>query len=227
MSTTIATSATVLIDVDAIRMALRFTSTEAIRQYITGILIETDGTLVATDGHALVAIRDAVQMLTSDDGALLYRSNRRVILSFPEKVKLPQKATTLRVDIPETLPDWDNRHTAALLATIEPEFGSALGAISVELSDGVNYPPLWRNLFPKKEQLEPAARVIVNPDLLARFTADCKKATGVIVTFAGNGNPMLVRINGRHNVAGLVMPMHGVATHTDDPIIPEWIRDDA
>jgi hypothetical protein len=224
-----------IVNADLFRRAYECVSTEEMRYYLNGVLVEThpDGgaILVATDGRILVAIRDKEALV--EGGCGIVHVNREVLAACRKNgglrrvfdsrsevplhlfVEGPRAAVAKRVS--DEL-DGDRRWDIVRAPDQSCEAYQWHGA----LIDGTF--PDWRKVVPK----EPADAVYpssFNPALVARLDAAlCRPKSGSSVSLTptkGEIAPMIAHGDGSVDGFGVLMPLRN--KKGIDLAIPSWV----
>ena len=174
------------LDAADLRHAAKFASKEPSRPALHGVLVETTGVIVATNGHVLMAIEPRERA----------ESPRDVVLLFEQKI--PNWVRTVTIDVPT-----DTTHGVMLAAYRGTNGKKAHAAV-----EDVHVPyPAWRQVMsPSVGKWTTDART---PTLAAKYIAlFSTEGHGGVRLFAQdkNNGVLLVRTNEPRYV-GILMPM--------------------
>lgn len=188
-----------------------------IRYHLMGVHVEArqDGvTLVATDGHRLLAIHDDTQRVEEPFSMIIPSETVKAIITnhkAPRSYKDDNYITIMNTD--------GNRRWAA-----SAKFA---GSIKIEFLAMDEEFPDWRRLVPQTPPTGVGA--VVNPDYLVDMEKAASFAIGmpykpgrVSLAYYGQEAIVVARSMSAPMVLGLVMPMRGM--QWDGDIIPTWAR---
>jgi hypothetical protein len=180
-------SRTISVSADVFRRILPHVSTD--RPTLSGVLFEASGVVVATDGHTLAAIPNAVEGLTAD-----------VIVKFPEPRKLtPQKVERVTLTFSDGAP--------SVAVTMYDAYDRTIGASFGEVIEGPY--PSWRHIVQTFGEHRPVEAMGIDPGKLARFTeyvvGKKHRAPAVTLDFNGPERAVVVRWDDSEGV-GFIMP---------------------
>jgi hypothetical protein len=207
---------TIHIDLPAFAAVARFASDEESRPILHGVHVTTDGTLVATDGLAMLAWPHAVRAFTIDAD-----TNKETPADIPADfilapAKLPAKGDgILELDL----------STLAAVSGVARRF--VRGKLEQFVWQRIEGPyPNWRQVIPHPDTLNPAIPTPrVNPILFAKFALD-RPGKGYppphipTVTPTDPGRAMLITYDALPCV-GVLMP---ISTPKGAPAVtvPSW-----
>jgi DNA polymerase III sliding clamp (beta) subunit (PCNA family) len=192
---------TISVAADVFRRILPHVSTD--RPTLSGVLFEASGAVVATDGHTLAAVPNAVEGLDAD-----------IIVKFSEPRKLtPQKVERVALTFTD-----DARNVAV---TMFDAYDRTIGASFGEVIEGPY--PSWRHIFSTLGERRPVEVMGIDPEKLARFTeyvvGKKHRAPAVTLDFRGPDRAAVVRWDDSEAV-GVIMPcrINGLPTGA-----PAWL----
>jgi len=196
----------ITLSADTLRRILPHVASEDRRPTLSGVLLEASGAVVATDGHTLAAI----------PGAILEGVAADVIVRFME----PRKLTAQKVErVTLTLADVSPR--ASIAVALLDSYDRVIGASLAEVVEGPF--PDWRCVFRTLGERSAVQAVAVDPDKLARFTANVGgkkyKTPAVTLDFYGPERAAVVRWDGSEGV-GMIMPCRFGELATG---VPAWL----
>lgn len=174
------------------RAVARFASADPTRPTLHGVLIEPDGTVIATSGHALLAIA----------GAATQSHPARPVFYASDILKIPAGAVVTMTKVGSLWhAEWRkfNKHGNAI---------QKAGVVVVQEMQHPNYPN-WQCVKPQPDTARAVERIAVNPSLLALFepVVELTDGAGVVLTFHGADRGIEVAVSNNARVYGLVMPL--------------------
>ena len=175
----------------SLRDARPFTSTQESRPILNGILIESTGTIVATDGHTML-----VQAGGTADAETA--PARDVIIRLDKAI--PKWAEFVHIEIPDS--PAANCADVPLVLKVTSGKGKVDYITAAEVAGPF---PNWRQVLPRTASAT-APLPPVNPALLDRFAIE---GCGAIRMFADDNpsRPVRVAFDGRPKCIGILMPM--------------------
>lgn len=179
------------VSASALRDLRPFTSTDASRPILNGILIETSGALCATNGHVMLAVGP-------DAAGIAPAPARNVIIRLDKPV--PKWAEF--VDVPN-VPDVPDSNYADVPLVLK--VSNSKGKVDYIPATEVAGPfPNWRGVLPHQASAT-APLPAVDPNLLQRFAVEgCE----VVRFFAGATDTSAIRVcfENRPEYVGVLMP---------------------
>lgn len=205
--------------------ASKFASTEETRYYLNGVyvhLLQGVGPVaVATDGPRLVVVRAESAIVATERGVIIATTGRKEFLS---ALKANKRDSADRWVIVDT-EDFTTGVAHVVLASdatealcVSQDSDSYLGRFNGALIDGTF--PDYGRVIPEAVELIPVNGF--RSDHVAVFgSLSENKAGGVTLFSTGNGAPMIVRVDTRSDVLGVVMPYR---VDTKDAFPEWWVR---
>lgn len=201
-----------LININSIKAAAPFMSTEETRYYLCGMLFQKN-LVVATDGHRLAVIKPV--NYEGFDGEFIMPSDciKKIISQ-----KIP-KTKTGYVQI-------DTEAKTAKVFSDHPEeakgYAQSLGLFKYEPIDGKF--PDWRRIIPATDKYETPTGFAVNPKYMGEFQSFGTQIS--IYPHNERSGAAIIRNKTDHFEAfGLIMPMRD--RERDEITIPTWIKEAA
>ena len=192
---------------DDLKHVMQFMSAEESRPLLQHVLVEKNGTMVATNGHCLMAI-------APDQPTVLPRA---VLIGFPHI----KKSDIRESDVVEMqLPNDEPKSDTPVVATLKHE--AAVRRYIVLMDGNASDYPNWRNALPAEDKWDVTAPVpSLNALYLSRFATDLVGRIKLI----SQGHPeravRVVTSNSRH--LGIVMPLRDL-DEAHLPTYPETVK---
>jgi len=213
------------------RDAFPFASYDPTRTTITGVLLAADGTIVATDGHALLAAQpdEANRVAPPHDVIIpackaLYTACKAAPREMPKYIVIDQPDPTSR-DV-----TIDVVHAATTSAALEHDARSVF-TLRAQLLYG-DY-PRWREIVPAMPEKAVASAPSFDARYLAKFGDSARHATLRVMPSGDEGKAAFVDL-GRSDAFGVLMPKYydprgrkaaaGTDYCTPLPAVPAWAR---
>jgi len=210
------------------RDAFPFASIDPTRTTITGILLAADGTIVATDGHALLAARPDAASHVAPPRDVIIPSSRALY----DACRTAKREATKYVVIDQTDPTSrdvtiDVVHAATTSAALEHDARSVF-TLRAQLLYGDF--PRWRQSVPAMPEQPRACAPTYNARSLARFGGVTRNEALRVIPASDERAAAFVDL-GRDDAFGILMPMYyatpkGAAAGAGKPLpaVPDWAR---
>jgi len=215
------------------RDAFPFVSYDPTRTTIGGVLLAADGTIVATDGHTLLAMQlDAANRVAPPHDVIIPAFKAL----FAACKATPREATKhVVIDQPDpTSRDVtiDVVHAATTSAALEPDARSVF-TLRAQLCHG-DY-PRWREIVPAMPETALASAPSFDARYLAKFGDVARNETLRVIPSGDECRAAFVDL-GREDAFGVIMPKSydprgrkaaaaaGTGFYTPLPVVPAWAR---
>jgi len=208
------------------RDAFPFVSYDAMRPDIAGVLLAADGTIVATDGHTLLAMRPGEAYYIAPPRDVIIPASRAL---FAACKAAPREATKyVVIDQPDAAGrdvTIDVVHAATAADALEPAARSVF-TLRTELLDE-DFPP-WRKVIPAVPEQARACAPTYNARHLTRFGGVTRNDALRVIPTSDERAAAFVDL-GRDDAFGILMPMYyatpkGAAAGASKPLpaVPAW-----
>lgn len=197
------------ISIDALRYALPHVWRDESMRHVptSGVLVESNGTLVATDGWSMYVHHNATQGNIARD----------TILRFPTRIPSAAKGEWLEVELPNEPPI----HAQALSASVVNSAGKVLASLTIDEIPGPF--PSWRNVVPAHHNTaEPLAMPSFDLAILKRFQCGTKSKDLLTLYPTGYEKPMLVVWSKARDRFGLLSPL--LQKICPPAPVPSWLK---
>lgn len=202
------------LDARAVVNVSRHTSNDTTRPQLDRVLLEESGTLVATNGHSLIAWRNA--SVSPDDAPVTPQATGYTIAIPPAVLKACKHKSARAVTF----------DVAGQMATILRERGGIGERIFLDantIDTAADY-PLWRRVLPPTGDDAPQLPPALDTELLGAFTLtpDYGSQARHFPTWTPCGNRAgIIRYARTSDVFGLLMPLAPAVT-ADERTVPIW-----
>jgi len=196
------------------------------RPNLVGILYGADGTIVATDGHTLLAAQPDAASHVAPPRDVIIPAHKALFAACAATKRGPGKYVVIDQPDPTIRAiTIDVVHAATAADALAPG-ATVMFTLRTELLD-VNFPP-WRASVPTMPEKAPACAPAFNSRYLARFGGVARNEALRVIPASDERSAAFVYL-GRDDALGVIMPVYyaapkGTAAGASKPLpaVPAW-----
>jgi len=208
------------------RDAFPFSSDDATRPRQIGVLYDAGGTIVATDGHTLLAAKpDAVDRVAPPRDVIIPAHKALFAACKAEKREWPKYVVIDQTNPTSRAVTIDVVHAQTAADAVEPEARSMFTLRTELLDEDFVH---WRVVVPVMPEQAPACAPTYNSRYLTRFGGVARNGVLRVVPTRDERTAAFVDL-GRDDAFGIIMPMYyatpeGAAAGASKPLpaVPAW-----